>query len=324
LVDLEHGSLQSHSSQNDTAIESLRVESNETTNKLVEFESVGHTQMDGTVVRQIEVVQQRLKEIEAQGGEQGFVLNEHSFSSFAKLKEWVEDKKIPSCGAYWDLLSIMVTMSPGQLTGKERADKAYLSSQTQMTVFENDLLAAMTHEKPECVYGKTTGEMSTQTDIFRACPSYKEWIGMGGVDSHKTLLDTRVPMFYSGIRGSLSGPGGTLALALLASAKDQFTKLTSFIDRFYQELTEVVKFPKEPAWLLVGRCVGTVFHEMASIRSRVSMLEEPHKLHAKSQMIWAVLQCHRVVGSFSDVQFRGHTSIVKDESSHADGSCGPN
>jgi hypothetical protein len=44
------------------------------------------------------------------------------------------------------------------------------------------------------------------------------------------------------------------------------------------------------------------------------MLEEPHKLHAKSQMIWAVLQCHRVVVSFSDVQFRGHTSIVKEMS----------
>jgi hypothetical protein len=80
-----------------------------------------------------------------------------------------------------------------------------------------------------------------------ACPSNKEWIGMGGVDSHKMLLDTRVSTFCSGIRGSLTGPGGTLALALLAAAKDQFTKLTSFIDRFYQELTEVAKFPKEPA-----------------------------------------------------------------------------
>jgi hypothetical protein len=107
---------------------------------------------------------------------------------------------------------------------------------------------------------------------------------------------------------------GTLALALLAAAKDQFTKLTSFIDRFYQELTEVAKFPKEPAWLLVGPCVGAVFHKMASIRSRVSMLEDRHKLHAKSQMIWAVLQCHRVVENFSAVQFRGHTSIVKEMS----------
>jgi predicted nucleic acid-binding Zn-ribbon protein len=312
LVDLEHGSHQGYSNQGDKAIEALRADLNETNKNLGNLESGGETQMDGTVAQQIELLQQRLKDVEARGGEQGFVLNEHTFSSFAELKDWVKDKNIPLCGAYWDPFSIMVSMSPGQLAGKAHADKAYSSSRTQTTVFENDLLAAMTHKKPECLYGKTTGEMSTQIDVFRACPSYKEWIGIGGADSHKTLLDTRMSSFCSGIRGSLSGPGGTLALALLVSAKDQFTKSTSFIDRFYQELTEVAKFPKGSAWLLVGRCVGAVFHEMASIRSRVSQLEEPQKLHAKSQMIWAMHQCHRVVASFSNVQFWGHTSILKE------------
>ena len=31
-------------------------------------------------------------------------------------------------------------------------------------------------------------------------------------------------------------------------------------------------------------------------------------------MIWAVLQCHRVVAGFAAVQFRGHTSIVREMS----------
>jgi hypothetical protein len=44
------------------------------------------------------------------------------------------------------------------------------------------------------------------------------------------------------------------------------------------------------------------------------MLEETHKLQAKSQMIWAILQSHRVIASFADKQFRGHTSIVKEMS----------
>jgi hypothetical protein len=70
LVDLEHRSLQSYSSQNDKAIDSLRLDLNETTNKLREFESVGLTQTDGSIVQQIEVLEQRLKDVEAQGGEQ--------------------------------------------------------------------------------------------------------------------------------------------------------------------------------------------------------------------------------------------------------------
>lgn len=78
----------------------------------------------------------------------------------------------------------------------------------------------------------------------------------------------------------------------------------------------MAKFPKGPAWLLVGHCMGAVFQERTSIRSQVTMLVEQHKLHAanKSQRIWAVLQCHSVIASFSEVQFRGHTSTVKEMS----------
>jgi hypothetical protein len=58
--------------------------------------------------------------------------------------------------------------------------------------------------------------------------------------------------------------------------------MVSFIDQFYQELTQVAKFPEEPAWLLVGRCIGAVFDAMASIRAQVSRLSEPNALHQKS------------------------------------------
>jgi hypothetical protein len=78
--------------------------------------------VDGTVVWHIEVLQQRLKDIGAQGrGVKSFVLNEHSFLSFAELQDWIQKKSIPSCGAYWDLFSIMVTMSPEQMPIKEWA-----------------------------------------------------------------------------------------------------------------------------------------------------------------------------------------------------------
>jgi hypothetical protein len=154
LVDLEHGSHQGFWNQGDKAIKALRADLNKTNKKLGNLESGGETQMDGTVAQQIEVLQQRLKDIEARGGEQGFVLNKHTFSYFAELKDWVKDKNISSCGAYWDIFSIMVPLSPGQLTGKERVDNAYSSSGTQTTVFKNDLLTAMTHKKPECLYRK--------------------------------------------------------------------------------------------------------------------------------------------------------------------------
>jgi hypothetical protein len=46
----------------------------------------------------------------------------------------------------------MVKMGAQQLSGQVRADKEYSLSRTKTTVFENDHLAAMTHEKlPACM-----------------------------------------------------------------------------------------------------------------------------------------------------------------------------
>jgi hypothetical protein len=103
-----------------------------------------------STIQQINVLQQRIKDIEGCGGKHGFMLNEHYFASFAELKAWVRDKAVATCGVYWDLFSIMVIMGPGQLSGQAQADKEYSSSQTKTTVFKNDLLASMMHEKPSC------------------------------------------------------------------------------------------------------------------------------------------------------------------------------
>jgi hypothetical protein len=157
--------------------------------------------------------------------------------------------------------------------------------------------------------------LSTQKEAFGARPNYNEWISIGGSESQKATLDSRVSSFIAGICGSLLSGVDALALALLQPAREQFTKMVGFIDWFYQELTQVAKFPEEPAWLLVGRCVGAVFDAMSSIRAQVSRLPEPTaELHTKHQLIWAVLQCNRVIEDFSKVQFRGHTATVKEMS----------
>jgi hypothetical protein len=53
-----------------------------------------------STIQQINVLQRRIKDMEGRGGEHGFMLNEHSFASFAELKDWVRDKEVPTCGVY--------------------------------------------------------------------------------------------------------------------------------------------------------------------------------------------------------------------------------
>jgi hypothetical protein len=88
LVNLEHPIHRSDLNQNSKSIAMLRADNLEgVVNNLSNLEAGGWSTMDGTLVQQIEVLQQRLKDMEVRGGEQGFILNEHSFSSFAELKD---------------------------------------------------------------------------------------------------------------------------------------------------------------------------------------------------------------------------------------------
>jgi hypothetical protein len=47
----------------------------------------------------------------------------------------MKDKKIPTSGVFWDLFSVLVTMRPKGLSGKERADEQYASERIQTSVY---------------------------------------------------------------------------------------------------------------------------------------------------------------------------------------------
>lgn len=52
------------------------------------------------------LLQQQVRDMEGQGSEHGFILDEHLFALFAlfaEIKDWVRDKAIPSSETYWEL-----------------------------------------------------------------------------------------------------------------------------------------------------------------------------------------------------------------------------
>jgi hypothetical protein len=87
LVDLEHAMHWSDLNQNSKLVAMLRADLEEVVKKLSNLDAGDGATMDGIVMQQIEFLQQRLRDIEAKGGEQGFILNEHSFLSFVELKD---------------------------------------------------------------------------------------------------------------------------------------------------------------------------------------------------------------------------------------------
>jgi hypothetical protein len=129
-------------------------------------------------------------------------------------------------------------------------------------MFENNLLAAMGHARPSCLYGTKGGKgaLIDSDKGFGACLSYDKW--QAGVDSVKKVLTKELKAYTTGVAGNMlaSNGGGALAKQLLISVKEhQWYELVNWMDEFYKQLTEEANFKAEPAWRLVGHCVASVF-----------------------------------------------------------------
>jgi hypothetical protein len=132
---------------------------------------------------QIDNLTLRVNKAEAHGADESFEMDQFAFRSFAEFAQMVLDEKVQSSGMFWDLFSSLVSMRPKGLSGKERADEQYSSERIKTTIFENNLLASMSHTRPACSYAKGgIGMLVDIEDDFGACESHAaQWIA--GVES---------------------------------------------------------------------------------------------------------------------------------------------
>ena len=108
------------------------------------------------------------------------------------------------------------------------------------------------------------------------------------------------------------GAGHTLATTMLDKLSTQFHELASFIQAFHSELTDVSKFHKDRAWVLVGRCVGAIFEDQRKYRARAEKVGSMVTSSGKALVLSAVLKSHEVMEDFLKAGFRAHPLIVKE------------
>jgi len=92
----------------------------------------------------------------------------------------------------------------------------------------------------------------------------------------------------------------------------QWTGYVSFVEKFYTKLVNVAKFPSDRAWRLVGRCSTSIFLSMRPYRSKNTRLGNLGIASQKATMIWAVLQCHRIMEEFLLLKFESHSAFIKE------------
>jgi hypothetical protein len=117
---------------------------------------------------------ERLGDLEARTSGEGLASGNHVFNSETSVSEYLIAKKVPNAGCFWDLFSVLACMSPKRQRGKDKANKMYSAKRINSTQLDNDLLAAMTHERPDVLYTKRVGgKLGSLEEGFVGCPSYK-------------------------------------------------------------------------------------------------------------------------------------------------------
>ena len=271
--------------------------------------SGGGDSQSGFFQAQLDARTDKIKSMDDTSSDGAVVLPNHTFMTYRDLRKFVEDEEIVSVGAFWDLFSVLVCMTPKEQSGQERANEQHASSRINTTTFENDLAAAMSHEKPRTLYGS-----AKLKEGFGAIKSHAEWSDVA--DCVKDILTTNLENYIEGVEGSLVGSrsGTVLARDLLVKVAFQWNRLCNHIDKFYKELTTVSNFSPKTAHLLIGRSSHAIWTAMRPFRTRIAMLENLQTLDNKAAFIWGVLQCHRAMDEFISFKFQSHPAFVKEMS----------
>jgi hypothetical protein len=107
----------------------------------------------------LEKLESRVKDMESRisGDSCSVDEGEFIFISETEVTGWLEKNKAVSLVCFWDIFSVLVAMSPKQLSGKKRADRQFSSERIHTTSAENDLAASMAYGRPPSLYGDKNG-----------------------------------------------------------------------------------------------------------------------------------------------------------------------
>jgi hypothetical protein len=169
--------------------------------------------------KSLEILKAQIDNIESNCGGVVYSTHKFKFTSQHNVEQFIEDKRVESCGTDWDLFSILVRMGGKKQSGHQLGQITFAASWVQMTTtLDFDLLSSKSFERPLALFvggkkqsGHQLGQitfatswvqMTTTLDfdllssksferplaLFVAgasemdtlkCPLYKSWVSVG-------------------------------------------------------------------------------------------------------------------------------------------------
>jgi hypothetical protein len=115
-----------------------------------------------------------------------------------------------------------------------------------------------------------------------------------------------VPQMGQYYRSVLAGEALTFATEMLLTSKAFISDLTSWINTTYQDTLARMMSSDKEAWALISHCVRVVFKLLRDARSSGAHWTPGN---SEEQLVWAQLQCHRVMDELRAVGFGAHPAL---------------
>ena len=194
----------------------------------------------------------------------------------------------------------------------EAFDKAGLNHPGEATV------AYALRQSAPPIFSKSTGTAGNKT-YLKALKSAEDWDRMAGgqifpglkqkIESHMESIQAEVA---SVICETLDGRLRVTSLAkdMLACSVRFLTMLCEYMSNTFKELTDISKFPKPEAWLLVTQIVARIFRDMNAAKKGIrSVHPKTSGLTNTAKTLYAMLRIHEVMREYEELEIKNHPAV---------------
>jgi hypothetical protein len=238
-----------------------------------------------------------------------------TFVSRTQTKAWLDANGVHgrACLFYLDAMSLLALMHSGSESAKAAAEFASVTKKVGYSSTDEALVVtSFSLVLPEAFGSLPSSGVTRDSRMLPALPTFREWDGGDGYNGLKVALSDKlgefVPQMGSYYRSTLSGEALNVANEMLMGSKLFIFELASWMNTTYMDTMARTTASEKEAWALISHCIRVIFKLLRDARSSGARWT-PEDGGGDVELVWAQLQCHRVMSELQTAGFGAHPAL---------------
>jgi HD-GYP domain-containing protein (c-di-GMP phosphodiesterase class II) len=102
----------------------------------------------------------------------------------------------------------------------------------------------------------------------------------------------------------------SLAKDMLSASVRFLNMMNEYMSTTYKELTDISKFPKAKAWLLITQIISRIFRDMNAAKKGIcSVHPRTSGLTNTAKTLFAMLKIHKVMREYEELEIKNHPAV---------------